>query len=95
MRKLLLFHVTGDDGYYESAGQAFDWPVVDEEFNQFSVQQLEQADTLVLGRVTCQLVLVLDGTTSRFPGRSPNLRISPVRVGTAGRCSPAAAHRCR
>lgn len=68
MRKLLLFHITSDDGYYEGAGQAFDWPVVGEEFNQFSVQLLEEADTLVLGRVTCQLVLVLDGHNVTVPG---------------------------
>jgi hypothetical protein len=37
MRKLLSFHVTSVDGYYEP-GQAFDWPVVDEEFNQFALE---------------------------------------------------------
>jgi dihydrofolate reductase len=68
MRKLLSFHVISVDGYYEGAGQAFDWPVVDEEFNQFSVQQLEEADTLVFGRVTYQLVLVLDGHDVTVPG---------------------------
>jgi hypothetical protein len=31
VRKLLSFHVTSVDGYYEGPGQAFDWPVVDEE----------------------------------------------------------------
>lgn len=79
MRKLLLFHVTSDDGYYEGAGQAFDWPVVGEEFNQFSVQQLEEADTLVLGRVTCSLSWCLTATTSRFPVWSPNLQIRTAR----------------
>jgi hypothetical protein len=43
MGKLLSFHVTSVDGYYEGPGQAFDWPVVDEEFNQFALQQLEAA----------------------------------------------------
>jgi len=28
MRKLLSFHVTSLDGYYEGPSQAFDWPVV-------------------------------------------------------------------
>ena len=32
MRKLLSFHLTSVDGYYEGPGQAFDWPVVDEEW---------------------------------------------------------------
>lgn len=52
MRKLLSFHVTSLDGYYEGPNQAFDWPIVDEEFNQFGLQQLEETDTLVFGRVT-------------------------------------------
>src|SRR5262249_54368335 len=52
MRKLLSFHVTSVDGYYEGPGQAFDWPVVDEEFNRFAMGQLEEADTLLFGRVT-------------------------------------------
>lgn len=36
--------------------QEFDWPIVDEEFNQFAVQQLDEADTLLFGRVTYQLM---------------------------------------
>ena len=56
MRKLLSFHVTSVDGYYEGPNQAFDWPVIDEEFNQFALQQLEEADTLLFGRVTYQLM---------------------------------------
>jgi dihydrofolate reductase len=56
MSKLLSFHVTILDGYYEGPGQAFDWPVVDEEFNQFALRQLEEADTLLFGRATYQMM---------------------------------------
>jgi dihydrofolate reductase len=56
MRKLLSFHVTSLDGYYEGPGRAFDWPVVDEEFNQFALRQLEEADTLLFGRATYQMM---------------------------------------
>src|SRR5215467_11138056 len=56
MRKLLSFHVTSVDGYYEGPGQAFDWPVVDEEFNQFALRQLEEADMLLFGRATYQMM---------------------------------------
>jgi dihydrofolate reductase len=56
MRKLLSFHVTSVDGYYEGPNQAFDWPIVDEEFNQFALRQLEEADKLLFGRVTYQLM---------------------------------------
>jgi dihydrofolate reductase len=52
MRKILAFLVVTVDGYYEGPNGEFDWPVVDEEFNEFGLQQLEQVDTLLFGRVT-------------------------------------------
>ncbi len=56
MRKILSFVVTTLDGYYEGPNQEFDWPVVDEEFNEFALQQLDEIDTLLFGRVTYQLM---------------------------------------
>ena len=52
MRRIRAFLVTTVDGYYEGPNQEFDWPIVDEEFNQFAVQQLDEADTLLFGRAT-------------------------------------------
>ena len=52
MRKILAFLVVTVDGYYEGPNGEFDWPVVDEEFNEFGLQQLEEVDTLLFGRVT-------------------------------------------
>lgn len=52
MRRILAFLVATVDGYYEGPNQEFDWPVVDEEFNRFGLQQLEEVDTLLFGRVT-------------------------------------------
>ena len=40
------------DGYYEGPNQEFDFWIVDDEFDEFSVEQLDEADTLVFGRVT-------------------------------------------
>jgi dihydrofolate reductase len=54
MRKILSFMVATVDGYYEGLNQEFDWPIVDEEFSQFAVQQLDEVDTLLFGRVTYQ-----------------------------------------
>ena len=45
MRKLLSFQLTSVDGSYQGPGQAFDRPVVGEEFNQSAMGQLEEADT--------------------------------------------------
>ncbi|HVV24456.1 MAG TPA: dihydrofolate reductase family protein [Pseudonocardiaceae bacterium] len=52
MRKILVFLVASVDGYYEGPGGAFDWPVVDAEFNDFAVKQLDSADLMVFGRRT-------------------------------------------
>jgi dihydrofolate reductase len=52
MRRILAFLVVTVDGYYEGPDQEFDWPVVDEEFNEFGLQQLDEVDTLLFGRVT-------------------------------------------
>jgi dihydrofolate reductase len=54
MRRIVAFLVTTVDGYYEGPNQEFDWPVVDQEFNEFGLQQLEEFDTLLFGRVTYQ-----------------------------------------
>jgi hypothetical protein len=49
VRRLFSFHVSSVDGYYEGPNQEFDWPIVDQEFNQFGLQQLEEVDTLLFG----------------------------------------------
>ncbi|MGQ0837720.1 dihydrofolate reductase family protein [Actinokineospora sp.] len=54
MRKIFSFIGTTLDGYYEGPNQEFDWPVVDAEFAAFSVEQLDEVDTIVMGRVTYQ-----------------------------------------
>ena len=56
VRKIFSFHVTSVDGYYQGPNQEFDWPIIDEEFNQFALQQLDEIDTLLFGRVTYQLM---------------------------------------
>lgn len=54
MRKIFSFMVATVDGYYEGPNQEFDWPIVDEEFNKFAIEQLDEVDTLLFGRVTYQ-----------------------------------------
>jgi hypothetical protein len=51
MRKLL---VSCHEPRRRGPHQAFDWPVVDEEFSQFAPRQLEKAGALLFGRVTYQ-----------------------------------------
>jgi dihydrofolate reductase len=52
MRKIFTFLVSTVDGYYEGANGEFDWPVVDDEFNDFAIEQLDEIGTLLFGRVT-------------------------------------------
>jgi dihydrofolate reductase len=52
MRKLFSFMVTSLDGYYEGPNGEFDWPGLDAEFNEFSISQMNDMDTLLFGRAT-------------------------------------------
>ena len=52
MRKIFAFIMTTLDGYYEGPNQEFDFRVIDEEFNRFAIEQLDEADTLLFGRAT-------------------------------------------
>ena len=52
MRTLASFIITSLDGFYAGPNGEFDWPIVDEEFDDFAVRQLDQADTLGFGRAT-------------------------------------------
>jgi dihydrofolate reductase len=72
MRKIVAFLVATVDGYDEGPNQEFDWPVVDEEFNEFGLRQLEEVDTLLFGRVTYQ------GMASYWP--TPAARQDDPRV---------------
>ena len=44
------------DGYFEGPNHSLDWHHVDEEFNDFAIEQLHHTDTLVFGRVTYDLM---------------------------------------
>ncbi len=52
MPTVCAFLVTTLDGYDEGPDGEFDWPNVDDEFLEFSVQQLRDIGVLVFGRKT-------------------------------------------
>ncbi len=56
MRKLIFFMLTTLDGFFEGPNREIDWHNVDEEFNEFAINQLNEMDTLLFGRVTYQLM---------------------------------------
>ena len=56
MRKLFSFNMVTLDGYFEGLDQDINWHRVDEEFNEFAIEQTSAVDTLLFGRVTYQLM---------------------------------------
>jgi dihydrofolate reductase len=52
MRTLASFILISLDGFYEGPNGEFDWPVVDDEFNDFAIRQLDEVDALAFGRAT-------------------------------------------
>jgi dihydrofolate reductase len=42
------------DGFFEGPNQDISWHNVDDEFNEFAIDQLNEVDTLLFGRVTYQ-----------------------------------------
>jgi len=57
MRKVILFNLITLDGFFEGAGSDISWHQVDDEFNEFAIDQLDSTDGLIFGRVTYQLMV--------------------------------------
>src|SRR5579863_3553175 len=56
MRKIFLFMMVSLDGYFEGPGHDLSWHHVDEEFNEFAQVQMKEAETILFGRRTYQLM---------------------------------------
>jgi dihydrofolate reductase len=56
MAKLIVFNMVSADGFFEGKNRELNWHTVDADFNNFSIAQLEAADTLIFGRVTYELM---------------------------------------
>ncbi len=56
MRSLYMFNMVTLDGYFEGAGHDLSWHLVDEEFQEFAIDQLRDTGLLVFGRLTFQLM---------------------------------------
>jgi len=56
LRKVIVFNLISVDGFFEGPNRDINWHYVDNEFNDFSIEQLKTADTLLFGRVTYQLM---------------------------------------
>ena len=56
MRKIFLFMTLSLDGYFEGPDHDISWHNVDDEFAQFAIEQLKEADTFLFGRRIYQLM---------------------------------------
>ncbi len=56
MRKLIMFNLITLDGFFEGPNREIDWHRVDNEFNDYSIEQLNLVDTILFGRVTYQMM---------------------------------------
>lgn len=56
MRQMFVFMMVSLDGYHEGPNHELDWHNVDVEFNDFATAQLDEADTLIFGRKTYELM---------------------------------------
>jgi dihydrofolate reductase len=56
MRKVFSFNMIILDGFFEGPNREIDWHNVDKEFNDFAEQQLAEADLLLFGRITYELM---------------------------------------
>lgn len=75
MRKAIMFNLITVDGFFEGTNQwDISWHQVDQEFNEFSIEQLGRAGGLIFGRVTYQ------GMASYWPTPAAN-QDDPVVAG--------------
>jgi len=51
-RKLVVFNMVTLDGFFEGPNQDISWHHVDEEFNEFAIEQLQTVGAILFGRVT-------------------------------------------
>ena len=56
MRKLFAFNMVTLDGFFEGPGQDISWHNVDEEFNQFAIEQTSTVDMILFGRKTYEVM---------------------------------------
>jgi dihydrofolate reductase len=56
VRKVIVSEMVSLDGFFSGPNGELDWHVVDEEFNEFAIEQLNAMDVLLFGRVTYQVM---------------------------------------
>ncbi len=55
MRKIILFNLISIDGYFAGVDGDISWHNVDDEFNEFAVEQTKTFGTIIFGRTTFEM----------------------------------------
>ena len=74
MRKLFAFNMITLDGFFEGPNQDISWHNVDDEFNQFAIEQTGSVDTILFGRKT------YEGMASYWPTEAA-IKDDPIVAG--------------
>ena len=72
MRKIIFAINTTLDGYFEGPNKELDWTIADAELHDFYSDLLQNADLLIYGRVTYQMMLDYWPTAPTNPHATPD-----------------------
>jgi dihydrofolate reductase len=80
MRKLITWNMVTLDGMFEGPNRDIGWFVFDDELEKYILESQAEADTLLFGRVTYELMAgywpTADGTIAEFMNRVPKVVFS-------------------
>jgi len=75
VRNAILFNLITLDGFFEGPGNDITWHQVDDEFNEFAIEQLNSTDGLIFGRVTYQLMANIWPTPAGLDGEPATAKL--------------------
>jgi dihydrofolate reductase len=84
MRKIILFNLITLDGFFAGEDGNIDWHMVDDEFNDFAVEQTGTFGGIIFGKTTYELFEPFwsqVAQTGRFPGSDQDASPDDVKVG--------------
>lgn len=73
-RKIYLFMSQSLDGFFEGPNHDLSWHLVDDEFNQFAIEQMKSTDLFLWGRRIYQLMEAYWPKVEEDPATSPDNR---------------------
>lgn len=79
MRKIIMFNMVSIDGFFADKNNRIDWHMVDDEFNKFAIEQMENdtVGAMLFGRVTYDLFKSYWPVAATDPQTDPdNLKIA-------------------